>query len=146
MGPMTCQYIFVLDALNFCFWPVDGLEYDTLAKCLKDTLLRDGNAFNAETLANIDEHTLQSWFPSYKLPLLSERAQRLREVGSVLVDKFGGLASNMVLAAKKSAPALVRLIIENFPGFRDATVLDGQYVHFYKRAQILVGKIYTSIY
>lgn len=139
---MTCQYIFVLDALNFCFWPVDGLEYDTLAKCLKDTLLRDVNAFNAETLANIDEQTLQSWFPSYKLPLLSERAQRLREVGSVLVDKFEGLASNMVLAAKKSAPALVRLIIENFPGFRDATVLDGKYVHFYKRAQILVGKKY----
>lgn len=20
-GPLTCQYVFVLDALNFCFWP-----------------------------------------------------------------------------------------------------------------------------
>ena len=34
-GPLTCQYIFVLDALNFCFWPSDGLEYDTLAISLK---------------------------------------------------------------------------------------------------------------
>ena len=23
-GPWTCQYVFVLDALNFCFWPVEG--------------------------------------------------------------------------------------------------------------------------
>lgn len=23
-GPLTAQYIFVLDALNFCFWPADG--------------------------------------------------------------------------------------------------------------------------
>lgn len=34
-GPLTCQYIFVLDALNFCFWPCEGFEYDYLATCLK---------------------------------------------------------------------------------------------------------------
>lgn len=34
-GPLTCQYVFVLDALNFCFWPIAGLEYDTLALSLK---------------------------------------------------------------------------------------------------------------
>jgi hypothetical protein len=34
-GPLTCQYVFVLDALNFCFWPIPGLEYDTLALSLK---------------------------------------------------------------------------------------------------------------
>jgi hypothetical protein len=22
-GPLTCQYVFVMDALNFCFWPTD---------------------------------------------------------------------------------------------------------------------------
>ncbi|RLN92723.1 hypothetical protein BBJ28_00017647 [Nothophytophthora sp. Chile5] len=22
-GPLTCQYVFVLDALNFCFWPTE---------------------------------------------------------------------------------------------------------------------------
>lgn len=25
-GVLTCQYIFVLDALNFCFWPTPGFE------------------------------------------------------------------------------------------------------------------------
>lgn len=23
-GPLTCQYLMVLDALNFCFWPTAG--------------------------------------------------------------------------------------------------------------------------
>ncbi|KAI5402438.1 hypothetical protein KIW84_050162 [Lathyrus oleraceus] len=25
-GPLTVQYLFVLDALNFCFWPVTFLQ------------------------------------------------------------------------------------------------------------------------
>jgi hypothetical protein len=140
-GPMTCQYIFVLDALNFCFWPIEGFEYDNLAKSLKNALIADSDAFSAENLANMTDDRLQSWFPCHKLPLLSERVQRLREVGAVLIDKYDGIAANMVVAAKNSAPELVRLIIENFPGFRDATVFDGNYIHFYKRAQILVGEL-----
>ena len=34
-GGLTAQYILVLDALNFCFWPQSDLEYDNLAKGLK---------------------------------------------------------------------------------------------------------------
>ena len=34
-GPLTCQYIFVMDALNFCFWPTKDLEYDYLAISLR---------------------------------------------------------------------------------------------------------------
>ena len=38
-GPLTCQYIFVMDALNFCFWPTKGMEYDDLAVCLRKVRL-----------------------------------------------------------------------------------------------------------
>lgn len=31
----TAQYLLVLDALNFCFWPQPGLEYEHLARGLK---------------------------------------------------------------------------------------------------------------
>ena len=37
-GPLTAQYVFVMDALNFCFWPCEGLEYDTLAMGLKKVI------------------------------------------------------------------------------------------------------------
>jgi len=142
-GPLTCQYIFVMDSLNFCFWPTEGLEYDTLAMSLKTVLESDSNAFSSENLIGIDENKLQSWFPTYKIPLLSERVNRLRELGEAL-ESFEGLAANMVQKADGSAVRLVQLILQYCPGFRDTSIYKGQLVHFYKRAQILVGDIWAA--
>lgn len=38
LGPITCQYIFVMDSLNFCFWPCPGLEYEQLAVNLRNVV------------------------------------------------------------------------------------------------------------
>ncbi len=55
-GPLTVQYIFVMDAMNFCFWPSEtNFEYDCLASSLKKVLENDSTAFNAERLANITQ-------------------------------------------------------------------------------------------
>jgi len=142
-GPLTCQYIFVMDSLNFCFWPTEGLEYDTLAMSLKTVLESDNNAFSSENLINMDDSKLQSWFPTFKLPLISERVARLREVGEAL-QNFDGLAANMVSHADGSAVKLVQLILQYCTGFRDTSIYKGQLVHFYKRAQILVGDIWAA--
>lgn len=37
-GDLTAQYLLVLDALNFCFWPEEGLSYEHLATGLKVTI------------------------------------------------------------------------------------------------------------
>ena len=34
-GDLTAQYLLIIDALNFCFWPQDGLEYEHLATGVK---------------------------------------------------------------------------------------------------------------
>lgn len=146
-GPLTCQYIFVLDSLNFCFWPVANVEYDTLAVCLKRVLERDESAFGAAKLASMTEEELESWFPSVQIPLLSERVERLRELGCGLLDKddgYDGLACNVVARAKNSAVQLVKLVLRSFQGFRDTVVYKGALVHFYKRAQILVGDVWAA--
>ena len=143
-GPLTCQYIFVLDCLNFCFWPVEGLEYDYLARSLKEVLIRDLKSFDADVLANMTEKRLQHWFSKYQLPMLSERVMRLRELGAVLKDRYDGLACNVVFASGNSAVQLVRILIENIPGFRDTAMYDGHFIHLYKRAQILVGDVWAA--
>mmetsp|Transcript_5003 Transcript_5003/g.7644 ORF Transcript_5003/g.7644 Transcript_5003/m.7644 type:complete len:329 (+) Transcript_5003:31-1017(+) len=144
-GPMTCQYIFVLDALNFCFWPSpDDLEYEHLATCLKNVLCKNSNAFSAESLSNISEDVLQSWFPNHTIPLISERVLRLKEMGEVLLKEFAGLAEGMVVAANGSAVKLVELILRYLPGFRDTVIYKGRLVHLYKRAQILVGDLWAA--
>lgn len=60
-GPLTCQYILVLDALNFCFWPTPGLEYEHLARGLKRALERDEHAFDAERLARVTPEEVAGW-------------------------------------------------------------------------------------
>lgn len=55
LGKITCQYVFVMDALNFCFWPTEGLEYDTLAVSLREVLEKDPSAFDGNKLAVLDK-------------------------------------------------------------------------------------------
>ena len=44
-----------MDALNFCFWPTAGLEYDYLAVSLRKVLEADEKAFDAPRLAAMTE-------------------------------------------------------------------------------------------
>ena len=51
-----------------------------------------------------------------ELPLEEERARVLNEVGTVLLNHFGGEAANLVAAAKGKATSLVELVTAYFPG------------------------------
>ncbi|TYZ67853.1 hypothetical protein PybrP1_003268 [[Pythium] brassicae (nom. inval.)] len=143
-GPLTCQYVFVLDALNFCFWPTEHMEYEHLARGLKDALLRDPHALDAERLVSVSSETLMSWFCPFTPPQVDERKRKIQELGEVLQHGFGGQALNLIARAEGSAVEAVRLVLANLPGFRDQAVYRGEQVHFYKRAQILVGDVWAA--
>lgn len=116
LGPLTCQYVFVLDSLNFCFWPQDGLEYEHLAVFLKNALDKDPTAFDASKMAHITEAEMLEWFQGKSFPNMIERVRVIRELGQVLVADFEGLAANMVRLAAGSAAKLINLIIQYLPG------------------------------
>ena len=144
-GPMTCQYVFLMDALNFCFWPTAGLEYDTLALSLKHALEADSHAFDASNLANMTTEKLASWFPTaLPLPEIEERVLRVRELGCALESEFQGLAANMLRCAAGSAVRLVQLLLQHIPGFRDTSIYKGRLVHLYKRVQICVADVWAA--
>jgi hypothetical protein len=107
-------------------------------------LENDTSAFDADKLINLDVDTLLSWFPGWELPNAQERVYRLRELGQALLDDFEGLAEKLVAKADRSAPKLVQLILRYLPGFRDTSIYQGRLIHFYKRAQILVGDIWAA--
>ena len=133
-----------MDSLNFCFWPTEGFEYEHLALGLKAVLEQDPTAFDAEKLIALTVETLLSWFPGWSLPNPQERVLRLRELGQALQDNFEGLAEKLVERSQRSAPKLVQLILQYLPGFRDTSIYQGRLIHFYKRAQILVGDIWAA--
>ncbi|CAH0521211.1 unnamed protein product [Peronospora belbahrii] len=121
-GPSTCQYVFVLDALNFCFWPTEKMDYEHLASGLKMALVHDSHAFDAEKLAIVTNDTMKSWFQPFTPPQVDERRQKVQEMGKVLIRFFHGRALNLIKQADFSAIEAVRLVLAYFPRFRDHAV------------------------
>lgn len=143
----TVQYLLVLDALNFCFWPTPGFEYVDLATRLRDVLASDPAAFDADRLVAATPSTLAAWLGADVAPL-DERSRLVREVGAGLLDVdngYHGLAANVVRAANSSAASLAALVAAAFPGFRDGAVYDGRQVFFYKRAQIFAADVWGAL-
>ncbi|KAL9461270.1 hypothetical protein AB3S75_004297 [Citrus x aurantiifolia] len=144
-GPLSVQYLFVLDALNFCFWPDKDLNYDHLASGLKAALQNDKSAFDADRLQKYTGPELRELLKWPRpLPLEDERARLLHEVGFELERNFGGKASNLVESCGKSAAKLVALVTRHFAGFRDHSVYKGHQVFLYKRAQIFVADLWGA--
>ncbi|TKY70648.1 UPF0553 protein [Spatholobus suberectus] len=144
-GPLTVQYLFVLDALNFCFWPDKDLSYDHLASGLKAALQNDKSAFDADRLQKYTGSQLRELLRWPRpLPLEEERVRLLHEVGIELERNFEGKASNLVECCGKSAVNLVALVARHFPGFRDHTLYKGRQVFLYKRAQIFAADLWGA--
>lgn len=99
---------------------------------------------------------------SEPIPLLSERISCMREAAQILdtvcttaphcprnllislsSQRFHGSFTTCIEQAAGSAAALVNVLVENFPCFRDEATFEGKTVHFYKRAQILVADLWA---
>ncbi|KAK4393458.1 Queuosine salvage protein [Sesamum angolense] len=144
-GPLTVQYLFVLDALNFCFWPDKEMTYDHLAAGLKEVLQNDKSAFDADRLQKYTGPELRKLLKWPRpLPLEEERVRLMHEVGFELERSFDGKASKLVESCEKSAAKLVALITSHFPGFRDHTVYKGHQIFLYKRAQIFAADLWGA--
>ena len=86
-GPNVIDYVFALDAVNFCFWPRPGFEYEHMATNLKTRIEADPNSLKPEVLANITLSEVEALFePGF--PLISERHRLLQEIGRVTRDSF----------------------------------------------------------
>lgn len=75
--------------------------------------------------------------------MLKERLGCLQEAGRVLCKDFDGSFLNCIYSSSRSAAALVNLLAENFPCFRDETSFQGKRVRLYKRAQILIADLWA---
>jgi len=154
----TVNYLFVLDSLNFCFWPPAGQMkwqinhgeetlsgYGALAMSLTRAVQSGAPLLDAGYLSEIDVASLsQILGGSGTLQLLPERVKGLNELGKLLQRDWGGQAARMVADAGKSALRLVSMVTQALPSFRDVATYRGRKIPFYKRAQILVADLYGA--
>jgi hypothetical protein len=151
----TVNYLFLLDALNFCFWgkpkwsvtfrgnDLDG--YWALAASLKRALENDPHFADAAALAQLAPRKLaRALRGKVTIPLFAERWRAARELGAILCEHWGGSAATFVADAQRDAPRLAQMLADNFASFNDIAVYENRAVHFFKRAQILVADLWGA--
>jgi len=153
--PRTVNYLFLLDALNFCFWgkPRWKIEYHgkkldgywALAASLKRAAEEDPHIVDADFMARISPQELAGILHGTgAIPLFTERWRNMRELGTVLKNLWAGQAARLVECAERDAARLAQLIAENLSSFDDITIYDNREVRFFKRAQILVADLWGA--
>ncbi|XP_071136989.1 queuosine 5'-phosphate N-glycosylase/hydrolase-like [Mytilus edulis] len=159
MTKETVDWIFVADTLNFSFWSEDenkkymvrykGKEYTgywSWIAALNRALDNGIKLTDPKFYANITKEKLSEILKSdsnYEIPLLEERAQVLQEAGKKLVEKYDGSFVNCIEKCEKSAESLLKLVVEEFPSYRDVADYNGEKVGIYKRVQILIADIWA---
>lgn len=147
----TVNYVLVLDALNFSFWPephkerwsvyYGGEEYGGywgLAAALRRAIEEGIPLWDATWLADLTggklAHVLRG---RGEMPMMAERLANLREVGKVLQRGWDGQFARMVETAQGSAVRLAGLVASQFKSFHDVMRWKGHPVPILKRAQIV---------
>ena len=138
------RYLFVIDTLNYCFWPNEGYEYFSLAKNLYNTLKENKDFFEIENLEKMTPEQLKENIFKCDFCLLNERARMIREVFTIISKEYNGLCTNFVKECNKDATKFAKNIIDKFWCFRDQAIYNGEQIFFYKRAQILVSDTYLA--
>ncbi|KAJ2714756.1 hypothetical protein H4R19_001559 [Coemansia spiralis] len=158
------EWIFVVDALNFSFWPtrarpeeqytvtLDGTAYRgywSLCAAINRAQREGINMTDAQCLADMTLERLAHVFRTddprtqEPIPMLAERLQVVQEAGRVLIAQYGGRFANAVAQSGGSAQRLVELVVRDFSSFRDEHQFHGQTVCLYKRAQILAADVWA---
>ncbi|KAI5632868.1 putative queuosine, q, salvage protein family domain-containing protein [Phthorimaea operculella] len=153
--PSAVDWVFVADALNFCFWSKKGQDkwtvdghsgYFALEAALARAIKEGHDITNPTYYTKITEDQLAHILRgdnAAKIPLVENRLSVLHEVGKILLEKYNGTFQTCLKEADKSAVKLLKIVVENFPCFRDEATYKGKQVSFYKRAQILVADLWN---
>lgn len=153
----AADFFLLFNSINFAFWAKGGavkwnIRYAGkrldgaygLMGALTRAIEEGIPVLDGKFLAEMTEERLGEILRGEgELVLFRERAEILREVGRGLVERHGGGFRDLLKASRGSAAALARLLVEEFPSFRDVCVIEGgKEVKFYKRAQLAPAMIY----
>ncbi|XP_038660800.1 queuosine salvage protein isoform X1 [Scyliorhinus canicula] len=158
MSEASVNWVFVTDTLNFSFWSENDDHkclvkykgrmhsgYWSLCAAINRALdegipITSASYFATITLGQL-KYVLRS-DTDVPMPLIEERLKVLKEAGNILLERFDGSFLNCIKKSENSAQKLLRLVVENFPSYRDEATFQGKKVAFYKRAQILIADIW----
>jgi hypothetical protein len=153
-GEATLAFLLTLDAVNFgsgyfpaIFARPEQSGFLTVAAALTAYFERHG-PLSAAQLARLNSDDCARIFGfSLDRPaageLITEFAASLNQLGTFVLDGYGGDFSRLVAAAGGSAERLVGLLAA-IPSFADIACWRGRRVPFYKRAQLAAADLHIA--
>lgn len=147
------DYLFLLDALNFCFWSKSvkwhiiyrGKKYNgyvAFALALKRFFEEHPEKASLRYFTTISRREFYSIFTGGgELQFLKKRWEIARAMSGAIMQKYGGSSHRFVVLARKRFARLVPAIVRDVPYFNDVARYRGRKVYFLKRAQILAADI-----
>lgn len=151
------HFLLFFNSISFSYWgdPKWKVQYHSeevdgaygMISAIARAIENGVQILDAKFLSEITESELENILKgNTQIPLFEERLNILRDIGTVLQEKFDGDLTNLVKQANGDAQDLVHLIIENFPSFDDSSLYKGKRIYFYKRAQLLVADIVQAFH
>jgi hypothetical protein len=153
------QMIFLLDTVNFSFWPdlgqprwqvswpEDGMGvggWYSLVNVFRRALSQNIPILDAKYLSNLSSRAAADIFigdNNIQIPMLSERIENLREAGVVLSQKFDSHFAKAIESADYDAIKITKILYDDFSSFRDVAKVFGKKIFFLKRAQICANDL-----
>lgn len=136
-----------------CLWPEDGSEMwsiDWEGRRLSDApavwacfarAFPDGISLDA--LATMDA---ERFFAGHGvLQLIADRETALRNVARCIIDRYNGRALELADRASHNAPSMVRLLVDDVPGFHDRIDVEEGTLPFDKLAHLAVAAMAARI-
>ena len=125
-------------------------DSDALFACFKRALDRGVPLLDGDFLAQLSRPQMEDIFSAnIELPMLDEKAQILRDVGTVLAQKYQGRFHNFVRSCSPrlydGGNGLVERLTSEFARFNDVSDYGGHKVKFYKLPQLSFWFLYLSL-
>ena len=157
------DFILTANAINFAFTDfrthaVFAVKYggklwsdaEAMFACMKRALEEGIPLLQGAYLSRVTKKDLADIFRgNIEMPMLDERAEILRALGTVLEERYGGHFVNFVQEASPrlydGGNGLIEKLAAEFPRFRDVSRYDGHEVRFYKLAQLAIWILYSTL-
>jgi hypothetical protein len=125
-------------------------DSDGLFACMKRALDGGTPILDGKFLAQLTRPQMERIFAgNIEIPMLDEKMEVWRQVGSVLAAKYDGYFHNFVRACPPrlydGGAGIIDRMVKEFPRFNDVSPYDGKSIKFYKLPQLGIWFVYAAL-
>ncbi len=126
-------------------------DSDAEFACLKRAMDAGIPILEGTFLSKISSAELDKIFEgNIRMPMLDEKLNVLRQVGTVLAEKYGGRFHKFVQSCPPrlydAGSGIIERLVKEFPRFNDVSQFDGHEIKFYKLAQLGIWMMYSTLH